>query len=128
MMLQREDYRVTEPRLEVMSADHTIQPTCSSRVTQSRGPGPYPDENLQGWRLHNLCGQPVSESDCPHSEKSFSGVEMEFPGFGVVSLLPIQGLTKKTGQVCQQISPPWAEFSLSSSSQAGLHLELTGKS
>lgn len=36
MMLQKGDYRVTEPRLQVTSADHTVQPTCPSKVMQSR--------------------------------------------------------------------------------------------
>lgn len=26
-------------------------------------------ENLQGWRWHNLFGQPVAVFDCPHSEE-----------------------------------------------------------
>lgn len=60
MMLQKGNYRVTELRLEVMSADHTVQPTCSSKVMQSRSPGPCADGNLRGWRLHGHCGQPVT--------------------------------------------------------------------
>jgi len=43
-------------------------------------------EYLQGWRLHNLSGQPVPQPRHPHSEKVFPDVQTEPSAF---QLLPI---------------------------------------
>ena len=43
-------------------------------------------EYLQGWKLHNLSGQPVSVLSHPHSKKVFPDVQREPPVF---QLMPI---------------------------------------
>ena len=43
-------------------------------------------EYLQGWRLHNLSGQPVPVLSHPHSEKVFPGVHREPPVFQFVPI------------------------------------------
>ena len=45
--------------------------------TGCQGPCPDRSEYLQGWRLHNLPGQPVPVLGHPHSEKAFPDVHRE---------------------------------------------------
>jgi len=50
-------------------------------------------EYLQGWRLHNLSGQPVPGLGHPHSEETFPDVQMEPPVFQFVPIAscPVTG-------------------------------------
>ena len=50
-------------------------------------------EHLQGWRLHNLSGQPVPVLGHPHSEKVFPDAQREPPVFQCVPIVsgPVTG-------------------------------------
>ena len=55
-------------------------------------------EYLQGWRLHNLHGEPVPVLHHPHSQKVFAGVQRDPPVFQFcpLSLVRSRGTTEKS--------------------------------
>jgi len=62
-------------RLEGISGHRLVQPACSEQgclELASQNPVQMALEYFQGWRLHNLSGQPVSVLDHFHNKKNFS--------------------------------------------------------
>lgn len=75
-----QNHRTTEVQKELWRSPH---PTPPAEAGPSRAgcPGPCPDvfQNLQGWRLYSLPGQPVPALGHPYNKQVYSYVQMEPP-------------------------------------------------